>query len=191
MKDQLKVVLISGSSRHPSHTASLVQAVSTGLSERGAHTCVWILSERRLPASDPSYHSDPILNPDPVVRELVREVADSDAIVLASPVYHNSYSGILKNALDHLAISQFYRKPVGLVGHGGNRTTQAVDHLRIVVRGLLGFALSSQVCTCNDDYAETAEVYRIISSDIEARIERFIDEMMLVAAMMSILRTNT
>jgi NAD(P)H-dependent FMN reductase len=158
------------------------------LGASGAETTVWWLSERPLPPADPKYHHDASSHPDPAVRQLVAQAGEAGGIVLASPVYHNSYSGILKNALDHLSMDQFHRKPVGLAGHGGNRTTQAVDHLRIVVRGLLGVALPSQVCTANEDFEETPGGYRLLSSDIEARIQRVAEELILFAQTLQLLR---
>ncbi len=72
----------------------------------------------------------------------------------SSPVYHNSYSGVLKNTLDHLDIPHFRNKAVGLVSHGGDGSTQPVDHLRVVVRGLNGIATPTNVCTRKDDYGQ-------------------------------------
>ena len=114
-----------------------------------------------------------------------------DAFVLASPIYHNSYSGVLKNALDHLAIAQFYYKPVGLLSHGGNRSSQAVDHLRIVVRGLLGFATTTHVCTANADYRKTDDGnYELEAEEILSRIERFTTELIMLAGAFRIIRQN-
>lgn len=188
MTSPLKVLLISGSSRQPSHTATLVNRIADVLGGFGAETTIWLLSERALPPANPKYHQVPSSHPDPLVRQLVLQAEDAGGIVLASPVYHNSYSGVLKNALDHLSIDQFHRKPVSLAGHGGNRTTQAVDHLRIVVRGLLGVALPSQVCTSNEDFEETAGVYRVASADIETRVQRMGEELILFAQTLQLLR---
>jgi len=89
---------------------------------------------------------------------------------------------VLKNAVDHLTIAHFRYKPVGLVSHGGNRSTQAVDHLRIVVRGLLGVAIPTQVCTAQKDYRQDGELsYQLESEEISRRIERFASELMVFA----------
>lgn len=78
--------------------------------------------------------------------------ARCDAFVLSSPVYHNSYSAVLKNALGHLSIDPLYYKQVGLPGHGNNRSARSVDPLRAVVRGLHGAAIPTQVCASSQDY---------------------------------------
>jgi NAD(P)H-dependent FMN reductase len=90
--------------------------------------------------------------------------------------------------LDHLTIRCFHLKPVGLVSHGGNRNTQAVDHLRIVVRGLLGVAIPTQVCTADKDYDEAAQDYSISNSAIAQRIDRFVGELLMFAQQMIWLR---
>jgi FMN reductase len=59
---------------------------------------------------------------------------------------------VLKNALDHLAIRQMSYKPVLLVGHGGSRSTQAVDTLRTIVRGFLAIPCPTAVCTAGSDF---------------------------------------
>ena len=102
---------------------------------------------------------------------------------MASPVYHNSYTGLLKNALDWLGINDFRQRPVALMSHGG-RSTQAVDHLRIVVRGVLGVAITAQVCTREDDFAAAPDgdgLFELTDADILARVERVADELMTFA----------
>ncbi|KVO12722.1 hypothetical protein WK11_19365 [Burkholderia ubonensis] len=46
---------------------------------------------------------------------LRRRVARASGTVLATPVYHGSFSGLLKNALDHLQVGAFRHRAVGLV----------------------------------------------------------------------------
>ncbi len=181
MPSPLRVLALAGSARIPSYTASLVRAATSALLVAAEfHVDEINLAQTRYPFCDPAFHHESDRHPDPEVRRLVALATDADAFLLATPVYHNSYSGLLKNALDHLAIVHFQEKPVGLLGHGGRRTTQAVDHLRIVVRGLGGLAVPAQVCTANEDYAiapDAAGTYRISSADINRRLERFAGEL--------------
>ena len=44
---------------------------------------------------------------------------EADFFILGTPNYHGSFSGILKNALDHLNMDYFKMKPVGLIGNSG------------------------------------------------------------------------
>lgn len=60
--------------------------------------------------------------PEPVMR-LNREILDADAILIASPEYNYSVSGVLKNALDWLSRIQpaqpFKNKPVAIISATG------------------------------------------------------------------------
>jgi NAD(P)H-dependent FMN reductase len=189
--EPLEMLLISGSIRIPSYTRALTGHVEAILRAAGIETTHWDLTERPLPIADPRFHHDPPSHPDADVRALVSRATAADGFVLATPIYHNSYSGVLKNALDHLAIPQFQYKPVGLLSHGGNRSTQGVDHLRIVTRGLLGVSIPAQVCTAQDDYrlldAATCELTNV---DILARVSRFAAELVLFASHLRVLRQS-
>ncbi|GAA4804319.1 NADPH-dependent FMN reductase [Streptomyces ziwulingensis] len=79
--------------------------------------------------------------------------ARCDAAVLATPVYHGSYSALLKNALDHLTGDALTGRPVGLIAAGGGPrgAGTACDQLRTVVRALGGWAAPTHVATTAAD----------------------------------------
>jgi azobenzene reductase len=185
------VFLLAGSLRKSSHTHALVAAIADRLTTtEGAKAEMWDLRTRPLPFADPAYHHNPKDHPSSEVRAFV-EIADSaNAIVLASPIYHNGVSGVLKNALDHLAIEQFYLKPVGLASHGGARTTQAVEQLRIITRGMLGYAIATQVCTAEEDYtpSEHAEGLTLNATPLIERVGLFCRELVVMADLMTYAR---
>lgn len=184
-----QILLISGSIRQPSFTRTLSERVLKSLAEREIIVTHWSLLEAPLPIANPNFHDQPAQHPDPIVRKFVACADSCDAFILSSPIYHNSYSGVLKNAVDHLTISHFYYKPVGLISHGGNRSTQAVDHLRIVVRGLLGFAIATQVCTSKTDYHQTQENrYELASDEVLSRIDRFTAELVMLTQNFRLIR---
>jgi NAD(P)H-dependent FMN reductase len=179
----MNVLLLGGSRHRPSHTSAMLRIMEAELSRRGQEPTLWDLGERPLPAPDPQYHRDPLLNPDPEVHRLVLAANAALAFVLASPNYHNSFSGLLKDALDNLSVAQFRGKAVGLASNGGGiPSTQAVDQLRIVVRGLLGIAIPTQFVTSDADWVEGPDGYELRSEQLHARLQRFIDELVSVAA---------
>lgn len=49
---------------------------------------------------------------------VVREIGAADAVIFASPVYRGSFSGALKNLLDHLPVEALMGKPCGIVAIG-------------------------------------------------------------------------
>src|ERR1700736_5232856 len=156
----MNLLLLGGSLHRPSHTSAMLRIMAAELSGRGHEPTCWDLGERPVPAPDPQYHRDPHLNPDPEVHRLVLAADEAQAFVLASPNYHNSFSGLLKDALDNLAVAQFSGKAVGLASNGGGMpATQAVDQLRIVVRGLAGIAIPTQFITTDADWIKGPDGY--------------------------------
>lgn len=178
----LMVLLICGSTRAPSHTRTNLQRIDGLLQQEKVTTHFWDLRDKQLPIADPTYHRDPHQNPDKRVQELVQLADRADAFILGTPLYHNSYSGVIKNALDNLAISQFEGKPVGLVSHGSDRTViQGCDHLRIVVRGLSGVAIPKQIVTINSDFKENEGNYELVDNDIRHRMALMVKELIIFA----------
>lgn len=192
LDQQPRLFLISGSTRRPSYTRALVEVVAEMLVMQGAQTEHWSLADRPLAIADPRFHRDPTLHSDAVVRRFVSYAADCDGFILATPIYHNSLSGVLKNALDHLSIEQFKYKPVGLLSHGGNRSTQAADHLRVVVRGLWGVTTPTQVCTSSTDFRSTDDgmSYELVSDDINQRLARFCKEFIVFSTHFRFIREH-
>ena len=60
--------------------------------------------------------------------------------------------------------------------------TQAVDQLRIVVRGLGGIAIPTQFVTTDADWVLGPDGYELKSEALNARLERFLDELLSVAS---------
>jgi FMN reductase len=87
----------------------------------------------------------------PHTLELKRRVKKADAILLGSPEYHSSFSGVLKNALDLLSSEELKGKLFGLLGVAGGEggAVNTLGHLRYVVRGVGGWSLPAQVSIAN------------------------------------------
>jgi azobenzene reductase len=179
----MKVLLLGGSLNRPSHTSAMLRIMDDELSRRGHEPTRWNLGERPVAQPDPQYHRDPLLNPDPEVHRLVLAANAAQAFALASPNYHNSFSGLLKDALDNLSVAQFKGKAVGLASNGGGvPATQAVDQLRIVVRGLGGIAIPTQFITTDADWVEGPDGYELKSEALQLRLQRYLDELLSIAS---------
>jgi NAD(P)H-dependent FMN reductase len=179
------IVLISGSGSKHSHTQALLHYIATLLEEQGMKTTLWDLYEKPLLATDPDYHGDP-MHPNLQVRKFIALVNSADGIVLGTPLYHGSFSGILKNALDNLGSDAFKNKHVGLVSNaGGMGNMQAVEQLRSVVRALYGYALQTQIVTTEEDYTVFAKTNKILITDaIKQRAKRLADELVFFTMLM-------
>ena len=74
----------------------------------------------------------------PGVQRLRQSVAEASGVILATPNYHGTLSGVLKNALDLMSVKEFKGKVVGLVGVSGGRMGGAntLNTLRAIGRSL-------------------------------------------------------
>lgn len=134
------VVAVCGSLSTRSDTRATLRVVLAAAEAAGASTDLVDLRALDLPTFDPDEgdRGD--------VPELRERVDSADTVVLGTPNYHGSYTGALKNALDHLGRDEFDGTTVGLVVvAGGSFPTPALEHLRTVVRTIGGWALPRQV----------------------------------------------
>ncbi len=95
----------------------------------------------RLPHFNPSP-----AGPSPEQAELAAAVREADGIILATPGYHGSLSGVVKNALDTLELTRadaspyFHGRPVGVIvtadgAQAGGATLMAVRGIIHAMRG--------------------------------------------------------
>lgn len=92
----MRVLALCGSLRAASINASLLRAARR-LAPAGIELRIFD-DLGRLPLFNPDLEADA----PPVVRELHRELAEADALVIASPEYAHGVTGTIKNALDWL-----------------------------------------------------------------------------------------
>jgi azobenzene reductase len=189
---QFQTLLLSGSPEHPSHTYTSLEIVATLLQERGVDTYVWNSHDDPLPTVNPLYYPNPHINPSDAVQRLARLAEDADAFVWGTPVYHNSFSGVLKNALDNLNVHQFHHKPVALISSGGSNYggIQPCDQLRIVSRGMQAVAIPTQVVTVTSDFKSSQNGYALINDAVYDRLVGIANELLAYAFFMRQLRST-
>ena len=140
----IHVVGICGSIRPGSYTRIALTEALAGAAANGAVTQLIDLREYRLPfvtATDgPEQESADVVR-------LRSDVRSADGIILATPEYHGSFSGVLKNAIDLMGFEEFEGKMLGLVGVSGGRmgASDALNVLRSVGRALRAWVLPQQV----------------------------------------------
>ena len=143
-EDEILVVGLCGSLRVGSHTRMALDVALQGARDVGARTRLIDLREYKLDfcaAKDElnNYHED--------VYRLRRDVKRSHGVILGTPEYHGSFSGVLKNALDLMGFSEFEGKMVGFLGLSGGRmgALNALSSLRAIMRALHAWAVPQQV----------------------------------------------
>jgi NAD(P)H-dependent FMN reductase len=134
-----RVVAVVGSLRDESHTRTAARHALEGVRAAGGESDLLDLREWDLPPLDPDADEKGD------AAAFARTVREADAVVLATPMYHGSFSGVLKNALDHCGFDEFEGKTVGLLGvAGGSFPVTALEHLRSVCRALNAWVLPHQ-----------------------------------------------
>jgi len=133
------VLALVGSLREHSYTRLTTAHALRGAEAAGATTELLDLREYDLPP----------LNPDADEQgdsaTVIDRVNAADAVILGSPMYHGSYSGVLKNALDYCGFDEFEGKTVGLLAvSGGAFPVTTLEHLRSVCRALNAWVLPHQ-----------------------------------------------
>lgn len=162
----IRVVAISGSLRDTSYTTLAVKIALEGAAEAAADTKLLDLREYKLDfagAEDGSAKSG--------LTKLKNEVRQAHGILLGTPEYHGSFSGVLKNALDLMGFEEFEGKMIGLIGVSAGRlgAFDALSSLRNIGRALHAWVVPEQVsipdvCKAFDDLG------RLVDPELEQRL---------------------
>jgi len=130
-----KIAIICGSNRKESSSTQLAYYIKRILREKEHEGTVIDLYRQPLPF----YAPDENENHDPNLVHMKETVMEADGIVLATPEYHGSISGVLKNALDHLSSEHFSGKIVLSVSSAGGAVgVSSLQQLHTIVRNLHG-----------------------------------------------------
>jgi FMN reductase len=165
----LRVVAVSGSLTAPSRTTALVEAITEAfgralpieahlitLNDLGPHLA-GALTRKQLPAE--------------AERELQR-IENADLLVVATPVYRASFTGLFKHLFDFVDQYALVDTPVLLAATGGSeRHALIIEHQ---LRPLFGFfqslALPVGVYAHDSDFTD----YKIANEQLHERIEKAI-----------------
>jgi NAD(P)H-dependent FMN reductase len=138
----VRILAISGSLRAGSYAYHATRYAFEAAVAEGAVGELLDLRTFELPFCDG--REDDSTYPENVhrLRELV---ASADGLILGTPEYHNSYSGVIKNALDLVSNKHIGGKVCGLVSvAGGAMAMSSLSHLRIVLRAVHAWVIPQQ-----------------------------------------------
>ncbi|MBD3275108.1 MAG: NADPH-dependent FMN reductase [Candidatus Marinimicrobia bacterium] len=140
----IRVVGLNGSLREGSFSRKAVQIALNGAAELGAAAQMLDLRNYDLPFCSGTRNVD---SQHPDVRSLRSEVKAADGLILGTPEYHGSFSGVLKNTLDLMGFEEFEGKMLGLVSVSGGRMggLDALNSLRAIGRTLHAWVIPDQV----------------------------------------------
>ena len=162
--DPIHVAGIPGSLREGSHARTALRRALDAAESVGATTDLIELRNLDLPLFDAD---DRDAGDAPELRERLRS---ADAAILATPMYHGSYSSVLKTALDYSGFDEFEGTTVGLLAvSGGSFPITALDHLRSVCRALDAWVLPYEAAVPNA--SSRIEDGAFLDEKIENRVE--------------------
>ena len=132
----IKILGVGSSMREGSCSTLAVKIVLDFARRHGAEIRLLDLRQTKLPMYDPNSESN-----DPQIQKVEEDVNWADAFVLATPDYHGSMSGSMKNFLDHFW-SEFAGKTFGYLCTSHEKGLTVMDQMRTAVRQCYGWSLS-------------------------------------------------
>jgi FMN reductase len=132
MKTTFNVLGVAGSTRRGSYSTQAIKIALEHAKKQGAE--VRLLDVSRLPLYDPNAQASKELE------QAASAVSWASAIILASPDYHGSMSGALKNFLDHF-YEEFAGKLFGYIVASHEKGLTVMDQMRTAVRQCYGWSM--------------------------------------------------
>lgn len=166
----VKLVGIAGSLREASYSHQALAIAARTAQELGAEMTVLDLRQMQLPFCDGTqdYPGYPDVD---VLRQAVKE---ADGLILVTPEYHGSVSGVLKNALDLMSFEHLDGKVVGAISVlGGQANSNALNDLRKIARWVHAWVIPEQVAigqawqAFNDDG-------KLVDPKLAERLDKFV-----------------
>jgi len=128
------IAMIAGSNRHNATSTSVLRYIESVLKARNIQVSFIDLGVVQLPLFSPDSE---VVHPE--AEMLINSVKQADGLIFATPEYHGSISGSLKNALDYLDNDHVAGKPIlPISSAGGPLGVSSLIHLQCIIRNLHG-----------------------------------------------------
>lgn len=131
----LNVLGIGSSMRRNSYGTETLKIILDKVNQNGGQSRLLNLYDNPLPIYSPENDID-----NPFIREASSMVNWADAFVFATPDYHGSMAGSLKNFMDYFW-SEFAGKTFGYVCSSHEKGLTVMDQMRTAIRQCYGWSL--------------------------------------------------
>lgn len=160
-----RIVAVSGSLHEPSKTTALLRAIADAVAERADAEIQLIELTEIGPSLAGALRRDQL--PAHIEEQLVA-IEQADLLIVGSPVYRASFTGLFKHLFDFIGQYELVGKPVLLAATGGGeRHALMIEHqLRPLFAFFQALTLPLGVYASNTDF----DGYRVASEVLEARI---------------------
>lgn len=149
----INVLGVAGSMRQDSYSTLGLGMVLEEAKKYYSESYLLELRDINLPLYDPSGPSsnDPSFNnSNNVLEKITTALKWADALVLASPDYHGSMSGTLKNFLDYFW-EDFAGKTFGYIIASHEKGLTVADQMRTAIRQCYGWSMPYNISISGDD----------------------------------------
>lgn len=167
-----KLVCLVGSYNRPSRSYALAEAVARRAQERyGLDSQLYDLIDFGPSLGNARRAGDL----DASARQALDDVVSADVLVVGTPTYKGSYTGLFKHLIDLIDPLALQGKPVILTATGGgDRHALIVEHqLRPLFGFFMAHTLPSAIYAADRDFAD----YRLAAEPIAARVEQAVNEL--------------
>ena len=138
----VKIVGIGGSLRAGSYSQLALTVAAGRVQALGAEVEIFDLRALDLPFCD----GENDYRDYPDVEKLRNAVRQADGLILATPEYHGSVSGVLKNALDLMSFEHLDGKVASAISVlGGQANNNALNDLRTILRWVHAWVIPEQI----------------------------------------------
>ncbi|VFJ13687.1 NADPH-dependent FMN reductase [Candidatus Nitrosocosmicus franklandus] len=144
---------IAGSMRNNSYSFKALDLALKIAKERyNAEINLFDLRKNRLPIYEPNLQLDKIQQSEKESLQMANTMVKwTDAIILASPDYHGSMSGVLKNFLDFFW-KEFSGKTFGYICASHEKGLTVMEQMRTAVRQCYGWSMPYGISTSSNDF---------------------------------------
>jgi FMN reductase len=116
------------------------------------------LRKNRLPIYEPNLNYDQIQTAEKESLQMANALVKwADAIILTSPDYHGSMSGVLKNFLDYFW-KEFSGKTFGYICASHEKGLTVMEQMRTAVRQCYGWSMPYGISTSSDDFDDAGNI---------------------------------
>lgn len=169
----VRIVGIAGSLRPDSYSQRALEIAAQRVAALGAEVEILDLRQLNLPFCDGG--DDYADYPD--VDRLQQAFNAADGLILATPEYHGSVSGVLKNALDLMSFDQFSGKVAGLISVlGGQSNSNALNDLRVILRWVHGWVIPEQIAI-GQAWKAFGEDGKLLDEKLSQRFDTFAESL--------------
>lgn len=174
----IKIAALAGSLRADSFTCKTLRLALKEASKLGAEV-LWIdLHDYKLPFCDGSDHYPAY----PDVERLRNALRSVDALFIATPEYHGSLSGVLKNTLDLLDGEEVKGKPIALISVvGGTHSSNALNTLRIIFRQVHALVIPEQLTIPHAEEAFTPDGF-LHDAELSMRLTHLVSSLISITS---------